>query len=161
RKLSRPRKNADLEPVIVTISQACAIFCIHVPMLDAKAPIQRRRKSRWVRAIAIRPEADRRISSSSTNHPWPKARRACKASLIFARLRSEHVGRFQLERPGLDWAGGTVGSDDDALGSAPRCDQSEAARRNAALEQPLAPAKHQWENPDAIFIDEIGCDQRL
>ena len=33
-------------PVSVTISQAWATFCIHVPMLDVRAPAQSSRKSR-------------------------------------------------------------------------------------------------------------------
>jgi hypothetical protein len=54
RNESRPRKNADAVPLSVTISQACATFCIHVPMLEMRAPVQRRRKSRKVRAAATR-----------------------------------------------------------------------------------------------------------
>ena len=57
RKVSSPRKNADREPAIVRISHACATFCIHVPILDVRAPIQRRRKLRWPSAAAIRPAA--------------------------------------------------------------------------------------------------------
>ena len=45
-KLSSPRKKADRESVSVTMSQACATLCIHVPMLEVSAPSQRRRKSR-------------------------------------------------------------------------------------------------------------------
>ena len=43
---SSPRKKADEDPVIVTTSQFCATFCIHVPMVDVKAPHQSTRKSR-------------------------------------------------------------------------------------------------------------------
>ena len=46
RNESRPRKNAEAVPVSVTISQACATFCIQVPMLERRAPNQSRRKSR-------------------------------------------------------------------------------------------------------------------
>ncbi len=42
-----------------------------------------------------------------------------------------------------------------------RLDQGKAARRNAALEQPLSFAEHQRKDPDVIFIDEFGGDQRL
>ncbi len=38
----------------MTISQACATFCIHVPMLEVSAPNQSSRKLRWVRATAMR-----------------------------------------------------------------------------------------------------------
>src|ERR1700733_3968390 len=64
----RPQKNADRGPLKVTISHACATFCIRVPMLDVRDPIQTRRKLRWARAMAMRPGADRITSSRSTNH---------------------------------------------------------------------------------------------
>ena len=38
----------------MTISHACATFCIHVPMLEVSAPNQSSRKLRWVRATAMR-----------------------------------------------------------------------------------------------------------
>ena len=41
-----PEIDADCVPVSVTISQACATFCIQVPMLEVSAPNQRSRKSR-------------------------------------------------------------------------------------------------------------------
>ena len=53
-KLSRPRKNAEDEPVSVTISHACATFCIQVPIVDVNAPNQRMRKSRYISAAAMR-----------------------------------------------------------------------------------------------------------
>ena len=46
RKESRPRKNADDDPLMVSTSQFWATFCIQVPMVDVKAPNQRTRKSR-------------------------------------------------------------------------------------------------------------------
>src|ERR1700730_16057236 len=51
--------------------------------------------------------------------------------------------------------------DEDTSRRASRLDQSEAARRNAVLEQPLSFAEHQRKDPDAIFVDEFGGDQRL
>ena len=42
-----------------------------------------------------------------------------------------------------------------------RLDQLKAARRNAVLEQPLSFAEHQRKDPDVIFVDEFGGDQRL
>jgi hypothetical protein len=51
--------------------------------------------------------------------------------------------------------------DEDTSRCAPRLDQSEAARRHAALEQPLSFAEHHRKYPDAILVDQIGGDQRL
>ena len=51
--------------------------------------------------------------------------------------------------------------DEDTSGRASRRDQSEATRRHAVLEQPLSFAEHQRKDPDAIFVDEFGGDQRL
>jgi hypothetical protein len=45
-KASRPRKNADDAPVIVSTSHCCATRCIQVPIVERNAPIQRIRKSR-------------------------------------------------------------------------------------------------------------------
>jgi hypothetical protein len=44
RNASRPRKKAEF--VRVSTSQFWATLCIHVPMLEVQAPIQRVRKSR-------------------------------------------------------------------------------------------------------------------
>jgi hypothetical protein len=38
----------------VTISHACATFCIQVPMLEVSAPNQSNRKLRWVKATVMR-----------------------------------------------------------------------------------------------------------
>ena len=64
---SRPRKNADAEPVSVTMSHACATFCIHVPMLEPSAPIHRRRKSLWVRAEARRRMAAKKCACKTAD----------------------------------------------------------------------------------------------
>lgn len=97
RKLSRPKKKADLDLAIVTISHACATFCIHVPTLDVRAPIQRRRKLRWVRAIPIRPGADRITSRKQIKHPAPTCLGVCKAGLIYLRLRCPNPSRRSAE----------------------------------------------------------------
>src|SRR5262245_60616192 len=54
RNESRPRKNADDVPVIVSTSQFWATFCIQVPMVEVNAPNHRTRKSRYVSAAAMR-----------------------------------------------------------------------------------------------------------
>ena len=51
--------------------------------------------------------------------------------------------------------------DEDALRRASCLDQSEAMRRHALLEQPLSFAEHHRKYPDAMFVDELGGDQRL
>src|SRR5665213_2525447 len=43
-KLTTPSQNAELA-VSVRTSQLCATFCIQVPMLERKFPLQKRRKS--------------------------------------------------------------------------------------------------------------------
>src|SRR5213080_1022888 len=69
------------------------------------------------------------------------------------RTSSASDGVSNQNDPGFDRTGGAVGVDEDALGGASRLDQSEAARRNAALEKPLSFAEHQRKDPDAIFVD--------
>ena len=54
-----------------------------------------------------------------------------------------------------------VDVDEDPLGRASRLDQSEAARWNAGLEEPLSFAEHHRSDPQAMFVDELGGDQRL
>src|ERR1700747_202698 len=43
----------------------------------------------------------------------------------------------------------------------PRCNQRETTWRDAVFEQPLSLAEHQRKDPEAIFVDEFGRDQRL
>ena len=52
RKASRPSRKGDF--VMSRTSQFCAISCIHVPMVDVQAPIQRSRKSRYWNALKTR-----------------------------------------------------------------------------------------------------------
>src|SRR5262249_41441582 len=68
---------------------------------------------------------------------------------------------FPIRTTGFDRTCGAVGVDEDALGRASRLDQGKAARRNVVLEQPLSFAEHQRKDPDVIFVDEFGGDQRL
>jgi hypothetical protein len=51
--------------------------------------------------------------------------------------------------------------DEDADGGALCFHQREAARRNAVLEEPLAPAEHHGTDPRAVLVDEVGGDQGL
>jgi hypothetical protein len=60
-----------------------------------------------------------------------------------------------------EWTGRAIGIDEDAHGRASRLDQSEAAWRNAVFEQPLALAEDHWKDPEAMFVDKLGGDQRL
>src|ERR687888_848026 len=57
--------------------------------------------------------------------------------------------------------GRPVGVEEDAPGRAPRCNQRETTWSDAIFEQPLSFAEHQRKDPDAIFVDEFGGDQRL
>ena len=57
--------------------------------------------------------------------------------------------------------GRPVGVEEDALWRAPRCNQRETTWRDAIFEQPLSFAEHQRKEPDMIFVDEFGGDQRL
>src|SRR5215472_9988673 len=52
RNASRPNKNGELE--MLSTSQLCARFCIHVPMLEVHAPIHINRKSRYWNALKTR-----------------------------------------------------------------------------------------------------------
>src|SRR4029450_4072776 len=54
-----------------------------------------------------------------------------------------------------------VGVEEDAPWRASRCNQRETTWRDAIFEQPLSFAEHQRKDPDAIFVDEFGGDQRL
>src|SRR4029450_2494993 len=54
-----------------------------------------------------------------------------------------------------------VGVEEDAPWRASRCNQRETTWRDAIFEQPLSFAEHQRKDPDAIFVDEYGGDQRL
>src|ERR1700683_2311100 len=64
-------------------------------MLDVRVPIQTRRKLRWVRAMAMRPGADRITSSRSTNHLQlrglgvSKARTGLEGAILAHRHRME------------------------------------------------------------------------
>src|SRR5688500_1639804 len=71
RKESSPRKKADEGPAIVRTSQLCATFCIHVPMLEVKAPIHSTRKSRYVSATAMR------VIAVAAAEPAATGRSAC------------------------------------------------------------------------------------
>src|SRR5262245_35407033 len=68
---------------------------------------------------------------------------------------------LRLVKNGRKGTGRPVGEDEDAAWRAARCNQSETTRRNALLEQPLSFSEHHWKDPEAIFVDEIGGDQRL
>jgi hypothetical protein len=57
--------------------------------------------------------------------------------------------------------GSPVGVEEDALWRAPRCNQRETTWRDAIFEQPLSFAEHQRKDPDAIFVNQVGGDQRL
>jgi hypothetical protein len=57
--------------------------------------------------------------------------------------------------------GRPVGVEEDATWRAPRCNQRETTWRDAIFEQPLSFAEHQRKEPDVIFVDEFGGDQRL
>src|SRR5947209_6523843 len=71
------------------------------------------------------------------------------------------AARFRRRSCRHKWTGRTVGVDNDPCGRASRLDESEATRRNAAFEEPRALADHHRKNGDAIFVDEVGADQRL
>src|SRR5437763_16000041 len=57
--------------------------------------------------------------------------------------------------------GRPVGVEKDAPWRAPRSNQRETAWRDAIFEQPFSLAEHHRKDPEAIFVDEVGGDQRL
>ena len=42
-----------------------------------------------------------------------------------------------------------------------RCHEREPTWRDASSKQPFSVAKHDWGDPHAVFVDEVGSDQRL
>src|SRR5947209_1025410 len=66
-KPTTPSQNAEL--VSLSTSQPCAMFCIQVPTLERKLPVQKSRKSRWRSARASRGSSIRVVSAESVTVP--------------------------------------------------------------------------------------------
>jgi hypothetical protein len=75
---------------------------------------------------------------------------ACKCKIPSSRLNTLRAR-----------TGAAVCVDENTLGRAACLDQSEAAWRNAVLEQSPSFAEHNRKDRDTIFVDEIGSDQCL
>ena len=70
-----PSQKAEL--VICSTSQPWAMFCIHVPMLERKLPVQKSLKSRWRKARARRGISKTVVSAASVTaasvtEPWAR-----------------------------------------------------------------------------------------
>src|SRR5579862_600220 len=69
--------------------------------------------------------------------------------------------RVRLSCPPRQGAGRMIGVHEDTSGGASRLDQRESAWRNAILEESLSFAEHNRNDPEAVFVDELGGDKRL
>ena len=87
--------------------------------------------------------------------------RSLAAAARGSELRADRGPILDAESQLGKGTGKPVGVEEDAPWRAPRCNQSETTWRDTIFEQTLSFAEHQRIDPDSIFVDEFGGDQRL